>query len=328
VRTFAFPATPNSSINFAGGDTFVYRLTLTTDAFVDAALPLGLAAGQTSHVKLMGWNLPDDLTSLELTPEADAKQHLLAHPRWAGTINLPVSGSRLFAGGEKETEVELPAVLSGQLARSGEQHSFTFRAQKGQRLVFRSVSRSLGYAIDPVLIAFVADDKQLGQNDDTSRENREAELSFNASADGQFRLVVRDLHRQGGPRYVYRVWAGEPRADFALKLSGEVFTVAAGKTVDITVNVDRQGGFDEEIEISAVNLPDDVTCEPVRSAAKGDSAKSVKLKLKAADDTKASGPIRIVGRTVEDEPTSRTASATLAGLGAAIEDVWLTVTKK
>src|SRR5207249_3560288 len=34
VRTFAFPAEPDARIGFAGGDAFVYRLTLTTQGFL------------------------------------------------------------------------------------------------------------------------------------------------------------------------------------------------------------------------------------------------------------------------------------------------------
>ena len=42
VRVFAFPATPDSSIRFAGADAYVYRLTLTTGGFADHALPLAV----------------------------------------------------------------------------------------------------------------------------------------------------------------------------------------------------------------------------------------------------------------------------------------------
>ena len=42
VRLFAFPATPDSSIRFAGGSAFVYRLTLTTGGFLDYAFPLAV----------------------------------------------------------------------------------------------------------------------------------------------------------------------------------------------------------------------------------------------------------------------------------------------
>ncbi len=328
IRTFAFPATPNSSINFAGESTYVYRLTLTTGPYVDAALPLALSRGQSSPLTFLGWNLPDDLKLAEISPAADATLHVLASPRFAGMLRLPVVEQRLFVAGEQRLPIDLPATLSGQLLAPRAQHEYSFAATKGQKLVFRSESRSLGFALDPVLTLCDGSGKQVAQNDDAARDNRESELSYTVPADGEYVLQVRDLHRQGGPRFVYRVTAGTSAADFALKLAAESFTLAAGKTVEIAVSVDRQNGFKEEIEVAAANLPEGVMSEPVKSAGSGESAKSVKLKLTAADETVASGSIRIQGRTMTEPPRTRTASATLAGLDATIEDVWLTVTKK
>ncbi len=323
VRTFAFPATPNSTINFAGDNTFVYRLTLTTEGFIDAALPMMLVAGQTNRVTLLGWNLSEELKSLDVTPAEAMPRHVLSHPRLAETLPLPVGASHPVVAAEGITPIELPAVLSGQLAQPRQQHEFSFRASKGQRLVFQSESRTLGYAIDPLLTVTDAEGKALGQNDDAGRDNREAELTFNVPADGEYRLAIRDLHRHGGPRYIYRVTAGEQQPDFALKLTAETFTIPTGKTLEITVNVERLADFKEDLEITAVNLPEGVTADAVQS-----KDKSVKLKLTAAAESSGSGPIRILGRTQGQSPQRRTASAALAGLGANIEDVWLTVTKK
>jgi hypothetical protein len=325
VRTFAFPATPNSSINFAGDNMFVYRLTLTTEAFVDAALPMALVAGQANRVTLVGWNLPEELKSLEITPAADASRHLLTSPQLAGTLALSVTSDGIAVAGDKSQPIELPAVLSGQLSHPRQQHEFSFHAAKGQRLVFQSESRVLGFAIDPVLTVMDAEGKALGTNDDAGRDNREAELTFTVPADGEYRLAIRDLHRNGGPRYVYRVRAGEPRPNFALKLTADAFTLAAGKTLEMTVNVERLAGFKDDLQITAVDLPEGVSAEPVEA---GEKAKSVKLKLVAAADSAGSAAIHIVGRTQGESPQTRNAAAALAGLGASIEDIWLTVTKK
>lgn len=327
VRTFAFPATANSSINFAGENDYVYRLTLTTEGFLDAALPMALHAGQSSPITLLGWNLPADLKSLPITPSADASFHVLSHPGVTGWLRLPVRGEPLYVGRAMSTPIELPAVLSGQLSQPREQHEFSFHGQKGAKMFFRSESRSLGYAIDPVLAVLDKSGKPLATNDDAGRDNREAELGFTAPDQGEYRLVVRDLHHQGGPRFVYRITAGVPQADFALTFGEDAFSVAAGKSQEISVKIDRRAGFKEEIEITATGLPEGVTAEPVKSAGSGGSAKSVKLKLTAAADAKpASGTIRVVGRSPGEKPQTKTATAALAGLGDSIEDVWLTVT--
>src|SRR5207247_2637205 len=56
VRLFAFPATPDAAVRFAGGDDHIYRLTLTTGPFLDHALPLAVPK-EESQVELTGWNL-------------------------------------------------------------------------------------------------------------------------------------------------------------------------------------------------------------------------------------------------------------------------------
>src|SRR5206468_1928559 len=56
ARVFAFPATPDSSIRFAGGDAFIYRLTLTTGGFLDQAFPLAVSRDDPGPVAAVGTN--------------------------------------------------------------------------------------------------------------------------------------------------------------------------------------------------------------------------------------------------------------------------------
>lgn len=58
VRVFAFPAAPNSTIGFAGGADYVYRLTLGAQPFVNHAMPLvRQRGGGELRLQLHGWNL-------------------------------------------------------------------------------------------------------------------------------------------------------------------------------------------------------------------------------------------------------------------------------
>ena len=84
---------------------------------------------------------------------------------------------------------------------------------------------------------------------------------------------------------------------------GSVLLVDTGgriaDAVDIPVTVTRTNGFEGEIEISLSGLPDGITAAPVKSLAKGDTSKSVTLKLEIAEDhqlTPGGLPIRILGR--------------------------------
>src|SRR5204862_6902571 len=59
VRVFAFPKEPDGTIGFAGGEAYVYRLTVTTGGFADHALPLAVPRSKPGKVRLVGWNIPD-----------------------------------------------------------------------------------------------------------------------------------------------------------------------------------------------------------------------------------------------------------------------------
>jgi hypothetical protein len=219
--------------------------------------------------------------------------------------------------------VELPATITGRISAAGETDAYAFTGTKGQRLSFRIESRELGYALDPYLALIDAEGKSLAAADDNGRTSRDAELGFTIPADGEYRITVRDLHRFGGPRFVYRLTAGPPRPDFTLKLAADSFLLTAGKPLEIPVTIERPNGFADAIEIVAEVLPEGVEGKAVTSEPKGNSAKAVKLVLTSSAGP-VSGPFRIVGRSGE---SVRTAQAPIAGLSATVEDLWLTVRK-
>src|SRR5262249_59121116 len=58
VRVFAFPQVPTAAIKFAGGDKFIYRLTLTTGPFADYAFPLAVSRAAPGDLHVVCWHLP------------------------------------------------------------------------------------------------------------------------------------------------------------------------------------------------------------------------------------------------------------------------------
>ncbi|HWA97975.1 MAG TPA: hypothetical protein VG713_05760, partial [Pirellulales bacterium] len=178
---------------------------------------------------------------------------------------------------------------------------------------------------DAVLAVFDAAGKQLATQDDQAGV-RDAELSFSAPADGTYRLELRDLYGHGSARHVYRLSLAPPAVDFALSLSASEFVCAAGKSIDIPVSIDRRNGFAEAVTVTIQGLPDDARCDPVTSAAKGESAKKITLKLVAG--TRAfRDPITIVGRSTNSQLVCD-ATAAITGLKTNTHRPWLTITAK
>jgi hypothetical protein len=190
----------------------------------------------------------------------------------------------------------------------------------------RVVSRELGFPLDGVLAVTDVSGKSLEETDDPGRRETDPALVFTAPADGEYQAVLRDLHGRGGLRFVYRLTIGPVQPDFGLTLASDSFTVSPGKSVEIPVTVDRRDGFDQPITIQAVGLPTGVTCEAVISEPKGNSAKSVKLVLKAAPDAAAqSAPIRIEGAAPLERSAHFSLKTPFSGDHWA---VWLTIAKK
>ena len=139
VRLFAFPAKPDSSIRFAGGNAFVYRLTLTTGGYLDYAFPLAVRHGRTANRQ------GDRLEHPRRVPEPcrswmdDATDTIpVFHPSLADTAEV----RRVSFATAVETEPNDPArpqaiastvALSGRIDPPGDQDTFRLSLRKGRQ---------------------------------------------------------------------------------------------------------------------------------------------------------------------------------------------------
>lgn len=336
VRVFGFPAVADQSIGLAGNDSFLYRLTLSTGPVVDYTLPLALARDGSQSVELHGWNLPAELSRLNVTSSA-ASEYGLEHAGLSGMLRVPIvehssvvtlpTDSDHATNGASARNINLPIVLptsvTGRIATRRQRDTFKFSAKQGEILVAKVESRTLGFELDPVLELLDGSGKQLVRVDDIG-ESRDAELTHAAPADGEYQLIVSDLHSGAGERFVYCLTAQRGLPDFALTLDAHQLIVAPGATVELQVNVDRRHGHNEPISVTIEGLPEGVTIEPVVSRGDDDSAKKVTLKLTATTAAATiSKLLRITGRVGEQPP--RTALVNLGAHGPRPVDLWLTV---
>ncbi len=321
VRLFAFPATPDSTIGFAGGEAFVYRLTLTTGGFLDYAYPLAVSRASPGRVEAHGWNIPDEARQLDVVSDGSSETARVAHPSLAGTALVRLEPHPTLVESEPNDSehaqaFSVPTTITGRISPARDDDVFQFEAKKDQALSFRVEARALGSPLDPVLRVTDPAGKTQAEVDDTGQGDRDPELSFTPPSDGCFRLSVRDLHNQGGDRYVYRLTAAITEPDYQLALAADRFTLTPGKPLSLPVTIEPKNGFSNDVEVRVEGLPEGVTAEMAPTGAqpaqpvpaKGKSrrnsgrtnAKSVTLTLTAKEGTgPASVPIRIVGKRVE-----------------------------
>lgn len=342
IRTFAFPATPDSSINFAGGNQYVYRLTVTDQGFVDYVSPLAITRHQPATVNLLGWNLPANAQLSLPAPEAGDKG-VVSAPEAANDVAVDyVDYPSLVEDALEGKKIVPPVAVTGRLATPAESDVYEIDAKKGQKFTISVEARSKLLPLDPVVVVTDSQGKVVRELDDARRDERDVEVEVTAPADGPLRLEVKDLHRRGGERFVYLMKVVPTAGDYSLSLAAEQFTLTPGTPLEVPVTVNRKYGFGEEIDVEVQGLPEGVKFEIVEEGEKssnedqgrggrrrgrrggGGSGQTVKLKL-TAEKGPASGVIRIVGTSQGDSKLTRFATATIPNNTLTTDSPWLTV---
>ena len=326
TRIFAFPSAPNSTIGFAGAETYVYRLMLTGEAVVDHTFPLAVERGKPIELAFHGWNLPVE-SRQTLAATADLFRTVFL-PETAGTLRLPAFSFPPTVAAENGAEaaaqaIRVPAAITGRIGKPGEVDRFMMECEKGQKVNIAVESRKLGYALDALLKLRDGQGKVVSENDDAGG-SPDAALSFTAPEAGHYTLELGDVNGHGGFRFIYRLTVIPAVPDYALTLAADAYVVQAGKTIEIPVTIERREGFAEEIVIEAKGLPDGASAKPVVSESKGDSAKSVKLVIQAAQKG-STVPFSVTGKA-RDSGAMRAATFPVAGTPRRLDAVWLTVT--
>lgn len=318
VRTFAFPAAPNSTIAFAGGADYIYRLTLTTEPVVEHTSPAVKFSGDPETAfTLHGWNL--SATTATLARDQSTLEAGLALPFRVGTCDIPAVAESQLQG---DRTLNLPIAVTGNAA-AGDTDAFLFSAAKSQNVSIGVQAHAIGSLLDPVVAVFDKDGKLLKEADDISGENPDAQLQLTMPADGQYRITVMDRFRNFGDRYFYLLRCEETRPIFTGSVKSTALTLSADKPLEIPISVDRRHGFAEAVDFAVSGLPEGVTAECPRSEKDGDSSKAVTLKLSGTVKELFQGSIRIIGESV-DSKQAQTISGSVAD-GSLVNELYLTI---
>ena len=125
-------------------------------------------------------------------------------------------------------------------------------------------------------------------NDDggTRFGGKDSRLHFEAPADGDYFLRLRDVRGLEGERFSYRLTVREPAPDFDVTFDPKSFNIQRGGRVSVTVTADRRDGFDGPIDVALRDLPPGLTAAPGRIPAGADTTV---LMLAAAPDASFEG---------------------------------------
>jgi len=304
VRLFAFPATPDSSIRLAGGDAYIYRLTLTTTGFADFATPLAVGP-EGGEVTVSGWNVPDAARRLAV-PKGEPGPVDVFHPLLGNVVRV-----RREAG-----------AVTGRLEKAGAPFELPVAGKKGQALAVRVESRTFGLEVNPVVRVTGPDGKQLARAE-PAKLHSDTALTFTPPADGGYKVAVSDLYGTAGRRSVFLLKVAAPAPDFELSVGADRIAVPPGKSADVAVKVTRRNGFVKLVDVAAEGLPEGVKLETKAPVGKADPG-TITLTL-SAGKAGVSGAFRLVGRVAGEEGLTRTARTPNGEFDEPTADLWVTV---
>ena len=111
---------------------------------------------------------------------------------------------------ETAQELETPVTVEGRL-QGAERDLFLVRAKKGQKLVAEVAARRAGSAIDPNLELLDSTGLVIARSGDSQGLGLDSRLTFEARADGEYFLAVRDERFSTQDQDFYRLTVGEYR---------------------------------------------------------------------------------------------------------------------
>lgn len=318
VRLFAFPSMPDSSIRFAGGEGYVYRLTLTTGPFPRHAWPLSVPSGKKQGISARGWNLDATGGQGKLVATSPSGFGLVVADGWPNFQMVLLGDSEPVVWSKDLSKpLGLPLWLSTQ-SQGKEASVVTVELGKGVDYRLQAWSSGLGLNMFPS-VALVDPAGKTIQKFEPKGLHEDLDATFKATSAGNHRLEIREAHGTTGDRRVCLVHLAPAQPDFTAKLGAETLVAEAGKAASLQVSVSRAGGLAGNPSFRVEGLPTDIpwTVEPDK-----DPAKPVKINFGPSKDGELfSGPVKVFARVGDRPEKQMWTGSNIPGLE--VREVWI-----
>jgi hypothetical protein len=283
---------------YKGGAGHFFRLRIGDFPCVSVPYPMGIKRGVETAIVFAGQHV-DGIEPVTLMIPADSPLDWVnvgakrTGGKSSGFVTLAVGSTDEHLEKEPNNKreeanrVTLGSSINGQFHEAGDTDYFTFAAKKGQKFTRRQGAPTALY-----MRLFNSAGSQVAEKEDFGVGDSVIDYTF--PADGDFTLAVRDMHRNSGTAFAYRVTVKPTQTGFTLAASADHINIAAGGTAMITVTSVRKG-YNGPITVEAVGLPKGITSIPTVI---GPGTNSVGLTLQGAATSPAARvfPIRIIGR--------------------------------
>lgn len=300
-----------------GGQAHVYRLTLTSEPYVEHIFPLGGRRGSTVQFEAAGQAIPAQLNApLPADAPADYAHAFTVGAKRTNPVLLDVDDLPEIL--DRSKTHPLPAVFNGRIARAGDVDTWKWQGKKGDTWDFDLRAIRLGSKLDGIVTISDPAGKTLAKGEATATDPA---VRFTVPADGEYHVQVHDRFRsRGGPDFAYRLRVAPPAAaDFRLTFNadarqppgGDALTLLRKGTAKLKITADRLGGFKEPITLEVTGLPQGVTVTGTTIAA---NQAGIDLTFKSDESTKIDvSRLTIVGKAKDIERTASLLSSPAGG---------------
>lgn len=301
---------------YVGSGKYAYCIEVSDTPFVYHTMPLAVQKGKTAEIKLQGHGLKgqqkmkfsaanqktgwEQRTLKTQAGETNAVWTLVSDDPQTTAPGTNLSSKTAFP-------LTFPSGVSAQFDEAEQAHYYSIKVKKDQYYYFQLMSNRIDLPLDCVME--VHDPKGKAQRiyvnggatteADDGLQTKDSEFYFKAPAEGEYFVIVRDLHDRGGERFAYHLSAQPSGPEF--EVHGEYYYahIAPGTNMMWFGKVKRLNGFNGPVEMNIEGLPKGVTFEPVTLPS---GVNDCGLILKAAKDApinaalvKISGKAKIPG---------------------------------
>ena len=256
---------------YRGREDFVYRIAVSEQPFITQTFPLGGRAGVDTVASIDGWNLPGIELPFNTRPGSSniRKTAYYEDERLSNSITYAVD--TLPECNETESNntpeqaqlIELPKIINGRIAESGDVDMFRFDGRAGDKIVAEVYGRRLNSPLDSLLRLADSSGNVLEWNDDhvlkdshlhkdvmgLVTHHADSYLLAELPKDGNYYVQLTDTQHHGGGAYGYRLRIAPAQGDFALRVTPSSISMRAGGTVPIWVHALRKDGFNGDIDV-------------------------------------------------------------------------------
>jgi hypothetical protein len=319
--------------NYQGGSQYFYRLRIGDFPLVTCAFPVaGKHGSENAKFALEGAGRGRvENVAMNIAEELSRAPVGVRYPGGMGSgfASVLVADAPDFVSAEPNHQpnaaarIPLPTAISGRLSVHGQKDFYAFDAKRGDRVLVHSQTRSIGSACELDITVTDARGKKLPEvKPPTDAKKAAADATttppfldepsdyVEIPADGEYRIVARDLGNSGGTGMVYRLIV-DRGPDFSLSAAADKLDITAGGSARMKLTCVRRA-FNGRIHLSLRDAHGWTAGETFIEPGKTDGEIEVKASDPAVQDPAMN--LQIVGAATIDGKEKQHVASTAAAM--------------